>query len=117
MRPRTGYISQRTFAHNPWKQPKDDTVDYKFHWNDFAVSQGTTLSSVAYSTRSGNLTVANNNVSSGTATAQFTFSSIGRKNVRMTGTMADGTTHNRNQIIEVYDPVDLETYSDIWGRT
>lgn len=116
MRPRTAYISQRVFSHNGWKQAKDDDVDYRFNWNDFAVSQGTTLASVAYSTRAGGLTAASNSVSNGVASVKLTFDTIGRKNLKMVATMNDATTHTRNQLIEVYDPNEaINESTDIWG--
>jgi len=105
MRAREAYVSRSSVVSRD-RQAKSDTCDYKFNWNDFAVSQGTTLSSVAYSTQSGGLTAASNSVTSGVATVTITFSSFGKKNVKMIGTMADGTTHTRNIIIDAYDPDD-----------
>ena len=100
-----------------WNQAKDDDRDYTFYWNDFAVSEGTTVSSVAYTTRAGNLTAASNTVTSGVAKIKLTFSSTGKKLVKMIATMADSSTHTKNFVINVYDPDELllEDRGDIWG--
>jgi len=115
--PRRAYVSpygsRRVIKR--WRQAEDDDRDYQFIWKDLATSEGTTLSSVAYSTRQGNLTVANNSVSSGVATCTMTFTATGRKNVKMIATMADGTTHTKNILIDVYDPDEVIAEHDIWG--
>lgn len=87
-----------------YSQYKDTEFPYSVDFSSSATDRGTTVSSVAWSNTGGNLTVSNQALASGIASADVSGSTAGCSVLKLVATYADGNTESAYITITIQDP-------------
>lgn len=98
-----------------FSQPIDGSPKYQFDFSRLMAERGTSVSSVAWVTQSGSASISGEALSDNVASANISGGKADESLVKLTATLADGSTRVKYLRIKTIDP-ESHSYNDDYGR-
>lgn len=98
-----------------FSQPINGSPKYEVNFDRLMTERGTSVSSATWITQSGSVSISNQSFSSNVATANISGGIADDSLIKLTATLADGSTRVKYLCIKTIDP-ENHSYNDDYGR-